>query len=239
MILAAPPAAAMTYVKPSSGLEPSVYGGGGSPSSRSLLDLPSLVSRGSAALVSATTVDAAACPSVSSNGNGGAGPAGAVAVSPAAAHAVVSGYGSSGDGSGKYCAGKPCEEKGGGLSAAWAEEGSRLRSCSWWSCAESRCRCESTSSLKRGTRPRREGVVWIESSSEATALSSGGRGGLGATARGGGRGRSTTSSAGRGGGSHANVQCDAAECLRRRQSRSQLHRAWASSIAVAVLGRVH
>ena len=56
IILAGPPAVAMTYVNPSRGLEPSLYGGGGSPSSRSLLLEPylSLVSRGSAALVSAT-----------------------------------------------------------------------------------------------------------------------------------------------------------------------------------------
>lgn len=180
-MLAAPPAAAMTYVKPSSGLEPSVYGGGGSPSSRSLLDCPSLVSRGSAALVSATTVDdgAACCSSVSWNGNGGAGPAGAVAVRDAVAQAVVRGYGSSGEGAGKYWAGKPSEEKGGGLSAAEAVEGSWSRSRSCCSCgrscsagagAASRRKCESTSTLKRGARPRREGVgvLWIESSSEAT-----------------------------------------------------------------------
>lgn len=55
-MLAAPPAAAMTYVKESSGLEPSVYGGGGSPSSAALLDGSPLVSDGSAALVSCSTV---------------------------------------------------------------------------------------------------------------------------------------------------------------------------------------
>lgn len=57
-MLAAPPAAAITYVNPSNGLDPSVYGGGGSPSSRSLLEEASLslVSRGRAALVSATTL---------------------------------------------------------------------------------------------------------------------------------------------------------------------------------------
>lgn len=69
-MLAAPPAAAMTYVNPSSGLEPSVYGGGGSPSSKSLLDWPCFVSRGSAALVSATTVEGD--PKDSSNGGAGA-----------------------------------------------------------------------------------------------------------------------------------------------------------------------
>lgn len=71
-MLAAPPAAAMTYVNPSSGLEPSVYGGGGSPSSKSLLDCPGLVSRGSAALVSATTVEGDPGDSHSSNGGAGA-----------------------------------------------------------------------------------------------------------------------------------------------------------------------
>lgn len=55
-MLAAPPAAAMTYVKESSGLEPSVYGGGGSPSSAALLDGSPLLSDGSAALVSFSTV---------------------------------------------------------------------------------------------------------------------------------------------------------------------------------------
>jgi len=67
MILAGPPAVAITYEKDSRGLSPSLYGGGGSPSSRSLLDEPSLslVSRGSAALVSATASEAAeddGCP---------------------------------------------------------------------------------------------------------------------------------------------------------------------------------
>jgi hypothetical protein len=58
MILAGPPAVAMTYVKPSSGLDPSLYGGGGSPSSRSLLADLSLGSRGSAAFVSSKTLAA-------------------------------------------------------------------------------------------------------------------------------------------------------------------------------------
>lgn len=52
MILAAAPAAAITYVNESSGLEPSVYGGGASSSSALLEDSP-LLSAGSAALVSA------------------------------------------------------------------------------------------------------------------------------------------------------------------------------------------
>lgn len=59
MMLAGPPAVAMTYVKDGNGLEPSLYGGGGSPSSKSLPEA-SLVSRGNAALVSATTEEAAA-----------------------------------------------------------------------------------------------------------------------------------------------------------------------------------
>lgn len=44
MILAGPPADAMTYVNDSSGLDPSLYGGGGSPSSISLLLEASLLS---------------------------------------------------------------------------------------------------------------------------------------------------------------------------------------------------
>jgi hypothetical protein len=59
MMLAGPPAVAMTYVNESSGLDPSLYGGGGSPSSISLLLEPSFVSRGRAALVSATAAAAA------------------------------------------------------------------------------------------------------------------------------------------------------------------------------------
>ena len=58
-MLAGPPAVAMTYVNESSGLDPSLYGGGGSPSSISLLLEPSFVSRGRAALVSATAAAAA------------------------------------------------------------------------------------------------------------------------------------------------------------------------------------
>jgi len=56
-ILDAPPAAAMTYMSPLTGLPPSVYGGGGSASSRSLLEEPwlCLVSCGRAAFISATT----------------------------------------------------------------------------------------------------------------------------------------------------------------------------------------
>ena len=61
IMLAGPPAVAMTYVKLLIGLDPSLYGGGGSPSSRSLLaEAPSFVSRGSAAFVSATALAAAA-----------------------------------------------------------------------------------------------------------------------------------------------------------------------------------
>jgi hypothetical protein len=59
-MLAGPPAVAMTYVNDANGLEPSLYGGGGSPSSKSFPEDPSFVSRGRAAFVSATTDDAAA-----------------------------------------------------------------------------------------------------------------------------------------------------------------------------------
>ena len=55
MILDAPPAAAMTYVKDSSGLDPSVYGGGGSPSSAAFAEESGLMSRESEALTSATS----------------------------------------------------------------------------------------------------------------------------------------------------------------------------------------
>lgn len=54
-MLAAPPAAAIKYVNESSGLDPSVYGGGGSPSSVTLLEASPLLSDGRAALVSAST----------------------------------------------------------------------------------------------------------------------------------------------------------------------------------------
>ena len=57
IMLAAPPAAVITYVKDCNGLEPSLYGGGGSLSSESLSALPSLLSRGRLAFVSATTVE--------------------------------------------------------------------------------------------------------------------------------------------------------------------------------------
>lgn len=98
MMLAAPPAAAMTYVKPSSGLGPSEYGGGGSPSSRSLLLCPPFVSLGRAALVSSTTEGAAEI----SSSNGGAGPDGAKAVKDDVVGLVTSArYGSVESGSGK------------------------------------------------------------------------------------------------------------------------------------------
>jgi hypothetical protein len=70
MILAGPPVEAMMYVNESSGLEPSLYGGGGSPSSRSRVLERSLVSRGSAAFVSAT---AAAAAELDDSLKGGAG----------------------------------------------------------------------------------------------------------------------------------------------------------------------
>lgn len=54
MILAAPPAAAIRYVKDSNGLEPSSYAGGGSLSSSFFDDGP-FISFGSAAFVSLST----------------------------------------------------------------------------------------------------------------------------------------------------------------------------------------
>lgn len=66
----------MTYVKDWSGLYPSVYGGGGSPSSKPLPDASPVLSRESAALVSKTTGDCAGDgdwnAEVSSNGGAGA-----------------------------------------------------------------------------------------------------------------------------------------------------------------------
>ena|SRR5271168_843598 len=69
MMLAAPPAAAITYVNDSSGLDPSVYGGGGSPSSTPLLDDSPLVS-GSAAFVSAAAFDSASSSARASSKEG-------------------------------------------------------------------------------------------------------------------------------------------------------------------------
>lgn len=69
MILEAPPAAAITYVNEWRGLDPSVYGGGGSSSG----DLPEespFWSRESDALVSATIGDEGAGSSGSSTGGG-------------------------------------------------------------------------------------------------------------------------------------------------------------------------
>lgn len=56
-MLAATPAAAITYVNDSMGLDPSVYGGGGSPSSGAFPDDSPFLSFEKAAFVSATTVD--------------------------------------------------------------------------------------------------------------------------------------------------------------------------------------
>ena len=56
-MLAAPPAAAIAYVNPSSGLDPSVYGGGGSVSSEFFPEGSPLVSSGKAALTSASAAD--------------------------------------------------------------------------------------------------------------------------------------------------------------------------------------
>lgn len=107
IILAGPPADAMTYVNDSSGLDPSLYGGGGSPSSISLLLEPSLVSRGRAALVSATA-DAAAEDEDEDSVNGGAATnAGGASVWGVSSLALLrSSVASS--------AGKKREEKGGG-----------------------------------------------------------------------------------------------------------------------------
>ena len=60
IMLAAPLAAAITYVKDSNGLEPSLYGGGGSLSSDFFPALSSFLSRERLAFVSATTVEALA-----------------------------------------------------------------------------------------------------------------------------------------------------------------------------------
>lgn len=119
MMLAAPPAAAMTYVKPSMGLDPSVYGGGGSPSSRSPLDGPSLVSLGSAAFVSATTFGND--EEEASLWKGGAGAkAGGCSVSESVTKALSD---SVDGGAGKYRVGKLCEENEGGRSVESAGAG--------------------------------------------------------------------------------------------------------------------
>lgn len=76
-MLAGPPAEAMMYVKQSMGLEPSVYGGGGSPSSTPLPEDSPLVS-----LVSAQAFDSASSSARASSKEG----AGAVARSES--HAV-------------------------------------------------------------------------------------------------------------------------------------------------------
>lgn len=70
-MLEAPPAAAITYVNDSSGLYPSVYGGGGSPSSV-LFPSPSPLGSEKEALVSATTEDEGAERRGSSRDGGGA-----------------------------------------------------------------------------------------------------------------------------------------------------------------------
>ena len=106
-----------------------MYGGGGSPSSKSLLPWPSLVSLGSAALVSTRTEFAAASSApgvvgaaVSDSSKGGAGPegGGARTVSECDASDSVTRveYGSWGEGAGKYLEGKLWAEKGGGDSVA-------------------------------------------------------------------------------------------------------------------------
>lgn len=72
-MLAAPPAAAITYVNDSIGLDPSVYGGGGSASSDFPDDSPGLSFPAQrTALVSETTDDAGKPSGSSSNGGAGA-----------------------------------------------------------------------------------------------------------------------------------------------------------------------
>lgn len=154
-----------------------MYGGGGSPSSKSLLPWPSLVSLGSAALVSTRTELAAASRAAgvvgvaaSDSSKGGAGPDGgeASAVSECDASDCVTSaqYGSCDDGAGKYLEGKLWAEKGGGDSVA--EDGLSWRRAVARTC--SRPECESTSSLGAGVGawPRREGVVCTEEESEST-----------------------------------------------------------------------
>lgn len=72
MILEGPPAAAITYVNVSIGLEPSVYGGGGSPSSRFLFDDSPFVSLGKAAFVSATRLSSSSSAIASAKEGAGA-----------------------------------------------------------------------------------------------------------------------------------------------------------------------
>ena len=72
-MLAAPPAAAITYWNPSKGLEPSVYGGGGSPSSIPLLDDSAFVSCGSAAFTSASAIESEVREAVAVNAGSWAG----------------------------------------------------------------------------------------------------------------------------------------------------------------------
>ena len=88
MMLAAPPAAAMTYVNDSMGLDPSVYGGGGSPSSDPFPDDSPFFSRESSALVSTTTEDVAGEVCVGYSSKGGAG---AVAVRDSTCGSVTEG----------------------------------------------------------------------------------------------------------------------------------------------------
>ena len=70
IILAAPPAVAMTYVNDSSGLDPSVYGGGGSPSSMPPLEDSPFVSFGRAAFVCAAALDSASSSARASSKEG-------------------------------------------------------------------------------------------------------------------------------------------------------------------------
>ena len=118
--LAGPPAAAMTYVNESSGLEPSVYGGGGSPSSSPLPEDWPLVSEGRAALVSASTlvVARAAAGSIGGAGQNAGGGEESGSVMDASTR------------SGEVAVGKKSEEKGGGGSELVVDAAGAPDSCS-------------------------------------------------------------------------------------------------------------
>ena len=105
-MLAAPPAAAMMKLNDSRGLEPSVYGGGASSSSGAAFEDCALVSGGSAAFVSASTLDPTSSSARASSKEG----AGADARSESQAVPVIAALMRSSSAS----VGKLREEKGGG-----------------------------------------------------------------------------------------------------------------------------
>lgn len=72
IMLEGPPAAAMTYVKASMGLVPSVYGGGGSPSSRFRVEDSALESLGSVGWVAATRCSSSSSARASAKEGAGA-----------------------------------------------------------------------------------------------------------------------------------------------------------------------